>query len=61
LLFSMSKIFRIFQSLVVWVVMVRTVVSLQNEGIEEFGRSDRVPLRLNKMECSTALLWTNNL
>jgi len=33
----------------------------QNEGIEERRRSDRVPLRLNKMECSTAHLWTNNL
>ena len=33
----------------------------QNEGTEECGRSDRVPLRLNKMECSTASLWTNNL
>ena len=32
----------------------------QNEGIEECGRSDRMPLRLNKMECSTAPLWTNN-
>jgi hypothetical protein len=33
----------------------------QNEGIEECGRSDRVPLHLNKMECSTAHLWSNNL
>ena len=33
----------------------------QNEGIEECGRSDRVLLLLNKMRCSTAHLWTNNL
>jgi hypothetical protein len=33
----------------------------QNEGIEECGRSDCVPLRLNEMECSTAPLWTNKL
>ena len=33
----------------------------QNEGIEECGRSNRVPLLLNKMESSTAHLWTNNL
>jgi len=33
----------------------------QNGGIEECGRSDRVPLLLNKMDCSTAPLWTNNL
>ena len=32
----------------------------QNEGIEECGRSHHVPLCLNKMECSTAPLWTNN-
>jgi hypothetical protein len=31
----------------------------QNEEIKECGRSDHVPLRLNKMECSTAPLWTN--
>ena len=31
----------------------------QNERIKERGRSDLVPLRLNKVECSTAHLWTN--
>ena len=33
----------------------------QNEGIEECGKSDHVPLRLNKMQYSIALLLTNNL
>ena len=33
----------------------------QNEGTEECGRSDCVALHLNKMECCTASLWTNNL
>jgi hypothetical protein len=33
----------------------------QNEGIKECGKSDHVPLRLNKMEYSIAPIWTNNL
>ena len=62
LLFSVSKIFRIFQSLSYSGSSWFGGYSLfQNEGIEERRRSDRVPLRLNKMECSTAHLWTNNL
>src|SRR5215469_12837570 len=34
---------------------------LQNEGIVECGKSGHVPSHLNKMEYSTAPLWTNNL
>jgi hypothetical protein len=29
--------------------------------LRQCGRSDRMALRLNKMERSTAPLWTNNL
>ena len=62
LLFSASKIFRIFQSLSsLGRHGSKSRHCFQNEGIEECGRSDRVPLRLNKIECCTAPLWTNNL